>query len=290
MHDRLYPIALAELGAWCAAHGATLDEGRKRFMQFVVLESLADSELRERLSFKGGNALRFVYRNPRGTVDLDFTADAAFPDDPSRIRAVLDPPLRRGAERFGVRARLQRIRRDPPGPDRTMPTYHASVGYQFPGDRHFADFDRFSRPLNTVVELEISLNDVVCETAPAQLHPAYAVRIHTCTLEDILAEKLRALLQQPLRNRNRRQDVYDIARMLRMHRSQVDACKVARYLTAKAAARAIRATRSAFDDEVRRRARVDYETLFDSLDPAFIPFDEAWGELVSFVHTLEIPD
>lgn len=289
MSDRLYPTALAELAAWCRAHAATLDEGRKRFMQFVVLESLADSALRDRLAFKGGNALRFLYRNPRGTIDLDFTADAAFPDDPERIRRLLDPPLRRGAERFGVRARVQRLKRDPSAADKTTPTYHATAAYQLPGDRHFADFDAYARPLNTVVELEISLNDVVCETAIAQLDPQYDVSLRVCTLEDILAEKLRALLQQVVRNRHRRQDVYDIARMLRNHADQIDRRRVGEYLLRKSAARGIRATRSAFDEEVRRRARVDYDMLFDALDPDFVPFDEAWAAVVELVAGLDIP-
>src|ERR1035437_1776177 len=75
-----YPTSLAELQSWAKEQSAPTDEARKRFMQFVALECIAESApLRDSLAFKGGNALRFVYGNPRTTVDLDFSATTGFP-------------------------------------------------------------------------------------------------------------------------------------------------------------------------------------------------------------------
>lgn len=289
MNALLYPTSLAELDAWRGRAGTTLDEARKRFMQFVVLEGIAASRWRDLLCFKGGNALRFIYRNPRSTIDLDFTAAGpAFPDDAGRIRDLLTESVSRIANNFGVKARSQRVRRNPPGSDKTTPTYEASVAYQFPGDRHFADFESWLRPLPTVVELEISLNDEVCETGPAQLHPDLDFTIRACTLEDIIAEKLRALLQQRLRNRNRRQDVYDIARAVANPLQAIDRVKVASFFIRKCRARSIEPRRSAFDEDIRRRAEYDYAMLFDALDPDFIPFETAWTATKSLVDSLAI--
>lgn len=44
---------------------------------------------------------------------------------------------------------------------------------------------------------------------------AGSLPLRVSTAEDIVAEKLRALLQQALRNRTRRQDLLDIAALLR---------------------------------------------------------------------------
>lgn len=287
MHQRLYPRSLAELESWRRHHGVTLDEARKRYTQFVILESIALSAARDDLSFKGGNALRFIHGNPRSTKDLDFTAGTGFPDDKEEIRKRLDEALKRSRNRYQLKMRCQRVKRNPPGVDKTMPTYEITVAYQFPNDRHYIDFDSRDQ-INTIIPLDISFNDVVCETSDEQLDPDYDVRIKVCVLEDILAEKLRALLQQPIRNRHRREDVYDISRLVKTEKERIDKKKVADFFKKKSTARGIQARRSAFDDEVRNRARFDYDKLFE--EPDFIPFDEAWQRILDFVSSLPIPD
>ncbi|MCG3131025.1 MAG: hypothetical protein FLDDKLPJ_01800 [Phycisphaerae bacterium] len=259
-------------------------------MGFVILESIANSILRRQLAFKGGNALRYIFFNPRSTLDLDFSATEAFPDDREEIRSRVDDAVRRGAASFGVKAKCQRVNRNPRGEDKTTPTYEIRIGYQFRGDRYFPDLELPDRVVSSVLHLEISLNDVVCESRDVRLHPVLDLTIRACTLEDILAEKLRALLQQRIRNRNRRQDVYDLARMRRTHGSRLDIVKLADFFTRKCKARGIDARRGAFDDDIRRRASNEYETLFDAGDPDFIPFDAAWGDVLALVGGLSIPD
>lgn len=287
MRQRLYPTSLAELESWRRHHGVTLDEARKRYAQFVILESIALSAARDYLSFKGGNAVRFIHGNPRSTADLDFTAEPGFPDDKEEIRKKLDEALRRSRNRYELKLRCQRVKRNPPGVDKTMPTYEITVAYQFPNDRHYIDFDSREQ-INTIIPLDISFNDVVCETSDEQLDPNYDVSIKVCVLEDILAEKLRALLQQPIRNRHRREDVYDISRLVKTEKERIDKKKVAEFFTKKSTARRIQARKSAFDEEVRNRARFDYDKLFE--EPDFIPFDEAWQRILDFVSSLDIPD
>jgi predicted nucleotidyltransferase component of viral defense system len=232
--DRLHPLGLEELEAWRKRLGVTADEARKRFVQFVALESVAASPgLRDFLSFKGGNALRFVYGNPRSTADLDFTADGALPDEEEAIRKTLDQALAQGGKTFGIKLKCQRVQRKPPHPKGTLPTYDIAIGFQLPGDRYFVDFESPARLVTTVVNMEISFNDVVCETNHQQLSPRRSTQLRVCTLEDILAEKLRALLQQVIRNRTRPQDAFDIARMVRQHGASLDYGKIATYLVIK---------------------------------------------------------
>jgi predicted nucleotidyltransferase component of viral defense system len=110
------------------------------------------------------------------------------------------------------------------------------------------------------------------------------------TVEDIIAEKLRALLQQLIRNRERRQDVLDIAVLLRLH-PEIDRASVSQFLVLKCEARDIDARKASFlHPEIRRRAQVDYGALEATTRVLFIPFDEAWELLLSFVNELQIPD
>src|SRR5262249_36151553 len=140
-----------------------------------------------------------------------------------------------------------------------------------------------------IVEVEISFNDVLCETIPWRIHPS-AKPLPTCTLEDILAEKLRALLQQIPRNRSRPQDVFDIASRVRAHPETLDVGKVSAFLLTKSEARSISPRKSAFSDEVRSRAAAGYDAEITAQTSEFIPFDEAWEEVLRLVNRLAIPD
>jgi predicted nucleotidyltransferase component of viral defense system len=288
-----YPTSIAELAAWRKQHGTTAEEARRRFVQFVILASISSSAtFVSRVAFKGGNALRFVYGNMRSTLDLDFSAEGSFPDSESDIKRLMDSALRTEQRRYQVKARCQSIHRNPPGRDKTMPTYRLKVSYQLPGDRYFQNIDeRLSagKTLSEVVEVEISLNDVLCETGDEQLGPASST-LRVCTLDDILAEKLRALLQQIPRNRSRPQDVFDIAAMVRKHSAVINLAKVSSFLLQKSVARAIVATKSAFDEKVREKASATYDAQIRDFTTEFIPFDDAWAELLAFVWRLSIPD
>jgi predicted nucleotidyltransferase component of viral defense system len=292
MEDRHHPLNLEDLESWRRRTGVTADEARKRFAQFVSLESIAgEPGLRDVLSFKGGNALRFVYGSPRSTLDLDFTADSSFPDEQEHIRQVLDRALRQGGNLFGMKLKCQRVERKPAKKQATLPTYDIAIGYQLPGDRYFADLESPARLVATVVKVEISFNDVVCETQRRQLSLRHPAEIRVCSLEDILAEKLRALLQQVIRNRNRPQDVFDLARMVRDHGQALDLAKVAAFLVQKSTARGIAVTRASFSaDEVKARAAFEYDKVILDSTTDRIPFEEAWASVLALVGQLAIPE
>ncbi len=258
-------------------------------MQFVILASIASSaELVTRLAFKGGNALRFVHGNERSTIDLDFTADGNFPDNSDAIRALLNSALKASERQFQVKSRCQSVNRNPRRQDATLPTDSVKVCFQLPGDRYYQNFDD-RKSFAEVVDLEIILNDVLCETIQRQLS-ASTKPVRICSLEDILAEKLRALLQQLIRRRNRPQDVYDIASRMQEFGDKVDTAKVAQFLISKSAARGIEPHKSSYNHEVRKLALENYEVEIRAQATAFIPFDEAWKEVLSLVSRLNIPD
>ena len=284
-----YPTSIAELSAWRKANQATAEEARRRLVQFVVLASIAASaELVNRLALKGGNALHFVHGNLRSTLDLDFTAESDFPDNAGAIRGFLDAALKAAERQFQVKARCQSVNRNPKKPEATLPTYAIKVCFQMPGDRYYQNFDE-RKSFAEVVELEISLNDVLCETIQAKLS-ANSEPVRVCSLEDILAEKLRALLQQLIRKRNRPQDVYDIASRMRDFRDTVDVAKVSKYLLDKSRARGIAPKKGSYNNEVRAFAAAVYDVEIKANAKVFIPFDEAWAEVLALVARLSLPE
>ena len=284
-----YPTSIEEIAAWRTQNKTTLEEARRRFVQFVVLSAIASSPgLAPRLAFKGGNALRFVHGNPRSTIDLDFTGEGDFPDDPQEIAGLINVALKSTQGRLLVRARCQSIKRKPPRPEKTLPTYGIKVCFQLPGDRYYQNFDE-KTSFSEIIELEISLNDIVCETISWKPSPS-GKPLRSCSLEDQIAEKLRALLQQIPRNRSRPQDVFDIASRWREHRDAMNLEKVSEFLVRKSVGRIAPPRKSSFDDEVRSRAEAVYREEISRQTPEFIPFEEAWADVLQLVGRLSLPE
>lgn len=289
MGDAMFPTSLAGLPVWQAANAASATEARLRFVQYVVLEGIAGSPLASALAFKGGNALRFVYQNQRSTIDLDFSSVAGFPDDRDGLRVSLDSAIGPTAKKFGIRVRCQSVTRNPKAVVATFPTYQITLGFAFPGDRLFSNFDTATKAVSSVVDVEISLNEEVCETVERALAIGSNRMLRVCSLEDIVAEKLRSLLQQPIRKRTREQDVLDIATVWAVHAATLDLVHVADYLLRKAAARGVPVSKAAFNDDIRDRAMTDYDQLKRDAGDSFVPFAPAWRTVLGIVAQLNIP-
>lgn len=136
--------------------------------------------------------------------------------------------------------------------------------------------------------MDISFNNPVCAFELYELEQGSSIAV--ATLEDILAEKLRALLQQPIRNRSRRQDVLDLAVVL-TGPAKLDVGKVAEFLLVKAQAKDVVVTKTAFrQEEILRRSAQDYGQLETTARRTFIPFDVAFPEVLAFVDRLAIPE
>jgi predicted nucleotidyltransferase component of viral defense system len=97
-------------------------------------------------------------------------------------------------------------------------------------------------------------------------------------ITDLIAEKLRALLQQVSRNRYRRQDVYDLAHLAdRFSPDATECVAILRTLRDKCAARGIVPTAVSLDDAALvERARSEWHTL-----------EQEVGELPDFDACLE---
>lgn len=235
------------------------------------------------LVLKGGNALDFVWSPNRSTKDLDFSSTDALEGD--ELKRLLQESLAATSRKLGTLYRVHSVKRQPPAPDATFITYAVSVGYALPDEPTLRRRLEEGNTSPLVIPLDVSLNEVVCEDEPVDTAGVHKLRVSSC--EDIIAEKLRSLLQQPVRNRYRRQDLLDIAVARRQRALDLD--KVADFLRRKAAARDIAVSRAAFQaPEVKRRAAQDYEALKSTTRTLFIAFEEAWAELIALVNAIPI--
>lgn len=283
-----YPKSLPGIGEWAASNRMRVAEAKFRFAQYGILQAVADSRALSRvLAFKGGNALDFVWQPNRSTRDLDFSSkDSTLTAE--QIRTFLTPSLGRVSRSMGVLYRVQRMEQQPPGPNRSFITFEGTVGYALPDDQRNRQLIQQDKNSKAIVPLDVSLNEPICRIVEVNIASSYLLQV--CQLEDIVAEKLRALLQQPLRNRCRPQDVLDICVAVQENPA-LDLNLTAEFLLEKAKARNVSVSRAAFHhEEIRRRAFEGYNGLKETTRRAFIEFEEAFTIVLNLVDRLPLPD
>jgi predicted nucleotidyltransferase component of viral defense system len=256
-----------DIRAWVEDARANPATYRDRQVTEIVLTAIGLApRLNEALVLKGGTLMGLAFYSLRLTGDVDFSADA----DPEGFEEVFTSDLNRLLPTTAVRlgyldlvCRVQSVRK--------MPRPENFAGHNFPALgikiasalRGTPEQNRLNAgTASRVLDVEISFKDQVYASQDLRLTGA-GVAVRAFTLHELVAEKLRALLQQPIRKRNRRQDVYDIAFLIEHHDLGGDDLeRIHAILIDKCATRGITPTPSSLTDpEVMRRAEADWDTL-----------------------------
>lgn len=277
-----YNIVDVDVRAWVEAARSNPAQYRDRQVTEIVLAAIGLApNLNTNLVLKGGAVMALAFKSNRVTADVDFTSMAEPAGFADQIADDLNAILPQTAIRLGypdLLCRVQTVKK--------MPKPLNFEEFDFPAllirigsaERGTGEEKRLeARRAIRVLDIEISFRDQVYAFQELNLTgPGVAVRAFT--LHEIIAEKLRALLQQPIRNRNRRQDVYDIAYLIETNKlTDEDRRSILETLVEKCRARGIEAAPDSMDDpEVRRRAEVDWNTLALELDD-LPPFDERFA-------------
>jgi len=240
---------------------------------------------------KGGILMGVVYKSPRQTGDVDFTAIS----EPSKevaeaLKIELNNAFPRAAAKLGYPDFLCSVQSSKYEPSAklfakaTGPLLALHVGYAKRGSPQEPHFRRGAAI--DVLDVDIAFREPVNAIQIVHLgHQGVTVRAYS--LKDLIAEKLRALLQQPQRNRNRRQDVYDIACLLRRFQLDTDECAhLLLLLQEKCRARDLEPSREALGHkDVRDRAAKDWNSLRLELEE--LPeFDDCFEIVNGFYRSL----
>lgn len=235
-----------------------------------------------------------VYKSPRQTGDVDLTAMSEPSEEMAKaLMSELNAAFPRAAAKLGYPDLMCSVQSSRYEPSRKMfakatgPLLALRVGYAKRGstqERHFR-----SGHATDVLEVDIAFREPVDAIQIVSLGDA-GVLVRAYSLLDLIAEKLRALLQQPGRNRNRRQDVYDIASLLQQFSLDVGEREhLLALLLEKCRARGLEPDRDALGDpQVRGRAARDWDTL--GLELEELPkFDDCFEAVNAFYHSLPWP-
>lgn len=206
-----------DITAWVSA---SKDEDDRRFRKAIHLVLLAiskDSKLSHSLIIKGGIVMSLVYGGLRYTSDLDASSLATIDDlTPEKLEKDLNRYLKAAEIEvgYGLAFNIHSIKPQPRQYlEAQYPAYKVKIG--FAHQNRPSEMQRLDKKQSpSIIDIDISFNEPLTPADIERIELNQDRSILCYSLAQIIAEKYRSLLQQPVRNRNRRQDVYDIHHLL----------------------------------------------------------------------------
>lgn len=282
------PIQELDLVGWVAKS----PEAHRGFREAVhiVLTAISTSlELRSRMVMKGGLLLAIRYDSTRFTRDADFsTCEMYARDDQDALLSALDAQIESANDRlaYDTMCRRQSTRLDPSREDDKFPTLRLGIGYA-PKSKpaHLRRLLAGQSP--TIVQIDYSYNEAVYDVEVMSLGNGEELQAYS--LKNLLAEKYRALLQQPVRNRYRRQDIYDLDGLLAacVPLSDDERRVILKLLSDSCRERGIDAGQASLrDPRIRERAAKEYDSLSAEIQGPLPDFESAYERVQAFYEGL----
>lgn len=266
---------------------------RVSFRQAVhtILVAITRSEaLKTNMIMKGGILLALGYASTRYTKDIDFsTAKTLKEFEIEAFIQELQGALVEAVESldYGLDCRVQSYKQKPPKADATFPTIEISVGYAYKHDRS-AHRRLLHKNSSNIVEIDYSLNEPSREVEIFEIEEGRQIQIYGFT--ELVAEKYRAILQQAVRNRRRRQDVYDLNFLLAHHPQARDAAtkkKILDSLVEKSHSRGLAVTKESLSaPEVIKLSREEYHLLASEVEEPLPDFETVYSIIKDYYESL----
>lgn len=271
---------------------ARAEPNRRHFREAVhiILTAISSSAaLKTTMVMKGGMLMAIRYNSDRFTKDADFsTEDKYLKGVELELAAELSRQIDSANETlpYDTMCRQQRSELRPARGDAIFPTLTLSIGYAPRSKpRELARLLHGQAP--TIVEIDYSYNEAVLDVEVLSLGDGEELKAYSFL--NLIAEKLRSLLQQPIRRRNRRQDIYDLNLLISGSHSILndEKSRLLQILITSCKERNIDALRDSFSNpEVKAMAQDGYQDLAPEIDGPLPPFENAYTVVRSFYESL----
>ncbi|WP_145475996.1 nucleotidyl transferase AbiEii/AbiGii toxin family protein [Yersinia similis] len=183
----------------------------------IVLSAIANSEyLKPKMIMKGGMLLGIRYKSSRFTEDIDFSTKMKLSEiDKGEFESELSDALAISSDQlsYGVVCAIQSASIQPKkGIEKaTFPSFNLKIGYARKNSK--SELSRLERrECPNTIKIDYSFNELSYDIDDIALTDEEGVCVYGIT--DLIAEKIRSIIQQPYRNRTRRQDIYDLNYLL----------------------------------------------------------------------------
>lgn len=270
--------------------------GEFREAVHTILSAISnDPELKASMILKGGILLAIRYKSHRFTKDIDLSTTKILNQEftTDEITDRLDQSLGVTVETLGydLDCTVQSAKKQPKDPDATYPSLKIKVGYAYKGTPKHKKLANKQSP--TAISIDYSLNESTPNIDNVRLASDDGAGLLVYSLTDLIAEKYRSLLQQIVRNRGRRQDIFDLFLILSEYPDidDVEKAKILESLIEKSHAREIYPNKDSFDvPEIKSRAQKDYHTLSQEVEGELPDFEESFQKVAEFYRSLPWKD
>lgn len=260
----------------------------------VFLSTISSIDLYyDQFFLKGGILMAIAYDSPRNTSDIDLSTTAK-PDEQiaENIKEQLNATFPRVCAELGypdlqcqVQSYKTRPRNNENFSNYTAPAIHLKVGYAKRGTPAYKYLQKENGGSSNVLNIDLSFAEPIGSIQIINLDNDKKIKAYS--LIDLISEKFRAILQQEKRKRNRRQDVYDLASLIKKFDLDKEEKKeLLSTLKEKSIAREIYPNQLSLDDEkIIGRSKQEWDSLETELE--ILPnFEECYGIINCFYKNL----
>jgi len=244
--------------------------------------------LYSRMIIKGGILLGIQFGNERHTEDIDFSTQERYEvEKEESIIRELKKELITAVENldYGLDLQLQHTGLNPNRNDVSFPTLEIKIGYAYKGSKKHRRLMRGVCP--TTLSIDYSFNEINSQIDTLEVKNGGKIKAYS--IVDLVAEKYRAIIQQTIRNRSRRQDAYDIYRLLEGNFLEDISLKpnILASLKIKAHSRDIKINQNMLDDvETRKHSEYEYEDLRLEIEGELPPFEYLYSVVTEYYKSL----
>jgi predicted nucleotidyltransferase component of viral defense system len=259
-------------------------EDRKHFRQAVhtILFAIAESEyLKPKMIIKGGMLLGIRYNSDRFTEDIDFSTSKKYSEIDNEAFDELP---------YGIKCLVQSLKVQPKKyiESATFPSLKLKVGYAHTSnDRNISRLN--AKNCTNTVKIDYSFNEVTHKIDDLIIDDEEGILAYG--FEDLFAEKLRSIHQQVVRNRSRRQDIYDLHYLIKNTEppSEEEKMNILRFLFDKSQERlpdGMLHINSLEDEDIKKCSSEDYHLLAAEIEGELPNFEDAYAVVNDFYKSL----
>lgn len=269
----------------------------RKAIHLILLAISRDKNLSHTLILKGGIVMSLVYGGSRYTSDLDASILLGIEEiTPEKLQKDLERQLKVAEIElgYGLAFNIHSIKLQPAKKFHEVkyPAYNVKIGYAETNNP--SAMKRLQEKQSpSIVDIDISFNESVTILDTECFELGQGRNVLHYSLEQIMAEKYRGLLQQPVRKRTRRQDVYDIYFLLENYSDHFQKDETKKIVLAKLKKSSENKgideylhQNGILDESIKQMAFQDFETLELEIDIEKVEFDVMFGELSSYFQSL----
>ncbi|BCM24150.1 hypothetical protein ZMTM_04090 [Methyloradius palustris] len=235
--------------------------------------------------------MALCYDSSRYTKDIDFSQTVKYEaGDEGKLLAELESAIQDTVQDmdYGLDCRIQSSELKPRNLlNPTFPVLNLKIGYAYNHDTR-QHRRLLEGQVPTVVEIDFSFNETTKSVEEFQI--AEGKTLLRYSLIDLVAEKFRALLQQEVRNRYRRQDLYDLHLLINQIPEQLNPLRseILSALQESCKSKELEISQNSMNGEViRTRTHEAYELLAAEVEEGtLVEFDLAYEKVMSFYKSL----